>query len=173
MKKITKNSAFKTPEGYFESLPDKLLSKISSDEASFSKLNKGEHGFKVPSDYFENLTKEVLLKLDKKKPKVVSIYRKYSYYAASIAAIMVVLLAIKLNTVKTPTFDNLLGSDIENYFETHELDFNDNELAELLPIHNLEINDIVTEGINEERIVEYLDNNIEDFQEFNTVYDEK
>ncbi|NJB72064.1 hypothetical protein GGR42_002555 [Saonia flava] len=173
MKKANKNSGFKTPEGYFESLPAKLLSKISNEEVTLPNSDVQHDGFRVPQSYFENLTQDILEKVDKKETKVVSLYKKYYYVAASIAAVFVVFFAIRTNTNKTPSFDSLTSSTIENYFEDYELDFNENELAELLPIHDVEINDILNKEINQEGIVEYLDNNIEDLQELNNIYDEE
>lgn len=173
MKKTNKNTGFKTPKGYFDGLSARLLSKMKLDEVTFSNTDNHRDGFKVPDDYFKNLNKNILLKVSQKETKVVPLYRKYYYYAASIAAVLVVVFAIKWNTNKTPTFDTLVGEDIESYFNETELDFSDNELAELLPMHDVEISDILNQGINEERIVEYLNDNIEDLHELNNVYDEE
>ncbi len=173
MKKTNKNTGFKTPKGYFDGLSAGLLSKMKLDEVAFSNTDNHRDGFKVPNSYFKNLNKNILLKVSQKETKVVSLYKNYYYYVASIAAVLVVVFAIKWNTNKTSTFDTLVGEDIENYFNENELDFSDNELAELLPMHDVEISDIINQGINEERIVEYLNNNIEDLQELNNVYDEE
>ncbi|HTN19489.1 MAG TPA: hypothetical protein VL125_03395 [Pelobium sp.] len=48
--KLSRENSFKTPEGYFENLPEQVLSQIKLD-----KLAGNETHFKVPVDYFENL----------------------------------------------------------------------------------------------------------------------
>ncbi|PCJ93389.1 MAG: hypothetical protein COA50_13940 [Flavobacteriaceae bacterium] len=173
MERTNKNSGFRTPKGYFDGLSTSLLSKMETDEGSIYNADTQQDVFKVPNGYFANLNKRILLKINQKETKVVSIYKKYHYYAASIAAILVVLFAIKLNTNKAPTFDSLANLDIEHYFSENELGFSENEIAELFPINNVEISDILNQDINEEGIVEYLNINIEDLQEFNDVYDEE
>ncbi len=176
MSNLGKNNNFKIPKDYFDEFKGELMAKLNEEDSDLS-LSKEYHngGFKVPHNYFETLGERIASKIEPEKGKVIQLrpYRKYYIAAASIAAILVIALSVKLTTGKTPTFETLGSNDIENYFENHEMDFTDNELAELLPVQEVGINDILTQEINQERIVDYLDDTIEDLQELNNVYDEE
>jgi len=170
MNDSNKNSGFKTPQGYFESLSDKLMGKLSHEESILPK----EDGFAIPKDYFETLNQKILAKLNEKESKVVQLhsYRKYYYAAASVAAIILLVFAINRNTANAPTFEDLASSDIESYFENNEMGLSSYEIAEVLPIDELEINDILENQLNEDNVIEYLNENIEDFEELNLDNDE-
>lgn len=165
MNKSYKNNGFKTPEGYFEDLKDKLLDKISEED---SLLPKGD-GFIVPDDYFNTLKQKIANKITSEEAKVIRLnpYRKYYFAAASIAAVVLVIFGLNRNTSETPTFESLAESDIESYFEDNDYDLSAYEIAEVIPIHELEINDILTNSFEEENVVDYLDENLDDFEELN------
>ncbi|MFK5971982.1 MAG: hypothetical protein QM485_01760 [Flavobacteriaceae bacterium] len=176
MKRIDSNSGFKTPENYFEEFNGKLMRKLSEEKSVLSNTNSHQNdGFIVPKDYFKTLTDKIIAKVDTKETRVITLHPYHKYYltAVSVAAIALLVFSLNQNTTKKVTFDTLAGNDIDSYFEDYELDFTDTELAELLPIHEIEISDIVYQGINEDKIIAYLNDTIEDFQELNTVYDEE
>lgn len=176
MSEFDKNNDFKTPEGYFGKFNGKLMEKLSEKESVLDHMDgQRDEGFSVPKDYFKNLNETVIAKIDEKAGKVVQLspYRRYYYAAASVAAVLAVILSIRLMPNKAPTFESLVSSDIESYFEDYEFDFTDDELAELLPIQEVGINDILNQEINQQRIIDYLDDNIEDLHELNSVYDEE
>ncbi|MGI9551473.1 MAG: hypothetical protein ACR2MT_09755 [Aurantibacter sp.] len=175
MNKSGKNNGFKTPEGYFEGLKDKLMGKLS-DEDSVSP-NPDSHrgdGFVVPQDYFETLNEKIKAKVDKKEAKVVQLnpYRKYYFAAASIAAVALVIFGLNWNTSDETTFADLANSDIETYFENNELGLSSYEIAEVIPVDELEINDILENQLDEDNVFEYLNDNIDDFEELNLDNDE-
>ncbi len=170
MKEQDKQKGFKTPKGYFEGFTDKLLHNIDKEASSMPK----EDGFRVPDNYFEKLSREILQKLDQQetKVKVLHPYRKYYYAAASIAAILVLVITLQFNKGEGITFEDLANSDIESYFDNNELGLTSYELAEVLAINELEISDILETQLNEENIIDYLDDNIDDFEELNLENDE-
>lgn len=170
MNDSNKNSGFKTPEGYFESFSEKLKDKLSQGEPVLPK----EDGFTVPKDYFETLNQKIKNKVSEKETKVVQLhsYRKYYYAAASIVAIIVLVFGVNWNTTNSLTFEDLASSDIESYFENNEVGLSSYEIAEVLPVDELEINDILENQLNEDNIIEYLNENIEDFEELNLDNDE-
>ncbi|MFH6605114.1 hypothetical protein ACEZ3G_16625 [Maribacter algicola] len=176
MSNFGKNDNFKIPKDYFDEFKYKLMAKLNEEDSgpSFSDAYR-DSGFIVPKNYFETLNERVAQKADAEKSKVVRLhpYRQYYIAAASVAAILVVALSVKLTTTKTPDFETLGSYDIENYLENHDIDFSDNELAELLPMQEVRINDILNQEINQEGIEDYLDQTIEDVQELNNVYDEE
>jgi len=171
MGKKRKNSGFKTPKGYFEGFTDDLLDKMSKETSS---LPDGA-GFKVPEGYFDNLNKKVLEKVAEKESKVIRLkpYKKYFYVAASIAAILILVLSIQQRGKSSFTFDDLASTDIENYLEENELGLSSYELAEVLLTEELEVNDILnSDELDDENIIDYLEDNIDDIDELNLEIDE-
>lgn len=171
MNKLDKNNGFITPDGYFEGLKGKLMGKLSKEDSVLPK----ENGFIVPKNYFESFDSRVLKKLGNKESKVISLnhYRKYYYVAASIAAILAVILTFNLNVEETPSFDDLAIATIEDYFDNYEMNFSEDELTELLPMQEVGVNDILNREIDQEEIIDYLDVKIDDLHELNTMYNEE
>lgn len=165
MNKSNKNNGFKTPENYFEGLTDRLLDKLSEENSVLPK----DDGFVVPDGYFDSLNEKITNGLSGEETKVIPLksYRNYYYAAASIAAVALVIFGLQWNTSETLTFESLAATDIENYFENNDYDLSAYEIAEVIPIAELEINDILTNRFEEDNIVDYLDDHIEDFEELN------
>jgi len=165
-----KNSGFKTPEGYFEGFTDDLLNKMSKEASSLP----NKEGFKIPEGYFDNLNKEVLEKITEKESKVINLksYRKYFYVAASVAAILLLVLGIQWRDQSSFTFDDLARTDIEMYLEENELGLSSYELAEVLLTEEFEVNDILNSEVDDENIIDYLEDNIDDIDELNLEIDE-
>lgn len=162
--KKTGNS-FKVPEGYFDNFTANLLANLAEEEA----ITPKNDGFKVPDGYFETFNVTLEHKLEHNEPKVIALkaYKKYYYAAASIAA--AVILAVSVNMDKTPvlSFDDLADADIENYFENNGSSFSSFDIAEVIPVDELEIYDVIENHLSEENVMDYLENNIDDFDEFN------
>ncbi|MDB4292146.1 hypothetical protein N9954_01975 [Maribacter sp.] len=165
MKESDKKNSFKVPEGYFENLNDRLMDGLSEERPN---LPKGD-GFAVPDDYFETVHATILDKMNVGETKVIPLhpYKKYYYAAASIAAAVLVIFGLNWNTSEVPTFEGLAESDIENYFETNEYDLSAYEIAEVIPLDELDIDDMLTNRFEEENVIDYLDENIDDFEELN------
>ncbi|MBM1107611.1 hypothetical protein JQC67_15755 [Aurantibacter crassamenti] len=170
MKASNKNNGFKTPEGYFEGLTDKLLSKIAEEQSVLPK----EAGFKAPEGYFDTLQQNILQKIDTAEPKVIQLnpYRKYYFAAAAVAAVALVIFGINFNSTESPTFEGLADSDIENYFENNTMELSSYELAEVISFDELDINDILDNQLIDDHIIDYLDDNIDDLDELNLETDE-
>ena len=165
MKDSNKNNPFKTPEGYFEGFEARLRNTLSEEMSRIPE----ESGFAVPDDYFDSLHGKVLEKLNAKEIKVIPLhsYKKYYYAAASIAAVILMVFGLNWNTSVAPTFESLAETDIENYFETNDYDLSAYEIAEVIPLDELEINDILSNGFDAENIIDYLDENTNEFEELN------
>lgn len=175
MKKNNRNSGFKVPEHYFEEFTDRILDKVAQTRDSIQEdILPKDQGFTVPQGYFETLNQEILGKLDKKESKVIPLRanRRIYYAVASVAAGLLLFLGLKLSLDKPLTFSDLAIQDIENYFQNNELDMSSYEIAEMLPIDQVEINDILNDGIQDAAILDYLDNNTDDFEELNLNYNE-
>jgi len=173
MKKISKQNSFKTPEGYFDSLTDRIMDRISQEDSVIPKTD----GFGVPEGYFDSLNKEIIDQSGgaaSAETKVVKLhnYRKFYFAAASVAAALLLVFGLQWNRPESLSFEDLAGADIESYFEDHEIGLSSYEMAELLPIEDLEVNDILDNELNEDNIIEYLDDNFDDLDELNIEIDE-
>lgn len=166
MKKIPKKNSFKTSDGYFEGVTDRILDRIK-DDPSLS-LPEAD-GFKVPDGYFNQLPGEIVSKLDESETPVIQLksYRKYFYVAASIAAIFVIVIGLQWNKSQNLNFDDLANADITSYFETQELGLSSYEIAEVLPVDDIEMNEFMETAVDEENIMEYLEGSIDDLDELN------
>ena len=165
MKKINKNNPFKTPEEYFEGFDKRLMDKLSEENTNIPK----EEGFDLPEGYFDGLYKNIQKKLDNQETKMVQLhpYRKYYIAAVSVAAVILLFFGLNWTTSTCPKFDDLANADIEAYFEINELGLTTYEIAEVIPVDELEINDILKNQFNEKNVIDYLNENIDDYNELN------
>ena len=172
MKKIPKNTGFKTPEGYFERVTDRILDRIKNEEVSGM---PEKDGFTIPEGYMEKMQKEVLSKVKNSDTPVISLhpYRKHLLVAASIAAIFVLVIGLQWNDTKSITFDDLASADIETYFETREIGFTSYEIAEVIPVNSIDMNEFMETGVDDENIMDYLEDSIDDLEELNLELDEE
>lgn len=171
MKKEHKNNAFKTPENYFEGFNDRLLDRLKEGGSAFPK----EDGLKVPEDYFDTLNEKITDKLHQNSsPKVISLqpYRKYYLAAAAVAALFILVLGLQQFGSKELTFDSLANSDIENYLDNTDLGLSSYEIAEVVVLDEIAIENILEDQLIEENIIDYLDENVDDLDELNLEIDE-
>lgn len=93
-----------------------------------TKINSG---FKVPENYFDQFEKRILKELPKKEPKVVSIFYRKQLWISSVAAVLLLVIAIPtyLNSIKTTTV--LDSSNIENYL-SYQSNFTNFDIIENL-----------------------------------------
>jgi hypothetical protein len=61
IKQVNPNNPFTVPEGYFDSLDERILSKIRLEEL---KKSMPESGFSVPENYFEDLTTNIQARIN-------------------------------------------------------------------------------------------------------------
>lgn len=171
MKKNHKNK-FKTPEGYFDNFNERLMDKIVKEESLIPKKD----GFAVPDGYFASINNQISKKLKLEQPKVIQLksFRKYYYAAASIAAIFVLGFWFSQNTNEQVNFEDLANAEIDAYFENNDLDLTSYELAEVVNLEEVSILDITeTENsVENDMILEYLDENIEEIDDLNLDYDD-
>lgn len=170
MKELNKKNPFKTPEEYFEDFSERLMKRLPEKEIDIPK----NEGFIVPNSYFEGVHKNIRQRLNAEDAEAIPLhpYKKYYFAAASIAAITLIVTMFYQNTSKEITFEDIANSDIENYFEDNWSDFSPYDIAEVLPVDELEIRDLMANTLNDDMILNYLDNNTDEFEELNLEYDE-
>lgn len=141
-----KESGFKTPNNYFDGLEDSIMNQIKLKE----KIE--DTGFKVPDNYFDSLD-NVLVQQTKKETKVISLFNKRNlWYAASIAAILVLMISIFTPTIHSTS--DLEVAEIEQYLLNQ--DISEYELAGLLNEEELNTTYFVESELSEELLEDYL-----------------
>ncbi|MEX0288595.1 MAG: hypothetical protein AB3N14_05750 [Flavobacteriaceae bacterium] len=171
MEEKKNDKAFKTPEGYFDGFKDRLLDKLAEGDSSLP----DNDGFAVPEGYFDNLKEQTTAKAyEKPESKVVQLhaYKKYYWAAASVAAIFLLVLGLQIFQGEDITFDSLANTEIEDYLDATDLGLSSYEIAETVNLDELDVQNIFEDQINEENIMDYLDENIDDFDELNLDTDE-
>lgn len=172
MNKINKNNSFKVPDGYFDTLSGNIMDKIHKEKSAMST----SPGFKVPEGYFENLNTKIFQKLENQpvETKIISLksYKKHFYAVASVAAIVLLFIGIQFNGSKVLSYSDLANSDIEEYFEYNDMELSSYDLAEILPLNDLDLNDILENRLDNDNIIDYLNSHVEDFEELNLHNDE-
>ena len=173
MDKLNKNKNFGVPDGYFDTLSNDIMKKILKEDFSMPP----NEGFKVPEGYFETFNARLsgqLENIQAEEIKVIPLksYKKHLYAAASVAAVVLLFILVQFNNDKTPSYSDLANSDIEQYFEFNDLELSSYDLAEILPIQDMDLNDILESRLDNDNIIDYLDSHIEDFEELNMHHDD-
>jgi len=170
MGKISKEEGFKIPQGYFEGLSEEIMSKL--DNPSFD-LPESD-GFKAPEGYFDSLGKKVLAKKPEGQTRVIRLkpYKKLFFAAASVAAAVVLIFGWQWQTNRSLEFGDIASGELLAYFEDHSTGLTSYEIAEVVPIEDLELNDILERSLDDENIVDYLEATIDDIDELNLNNDE-
>ena len=168
--KQNKENKFKVPEGYFDTFNKRLLDKISKEESLIPKKD----GFGVPDKYFSSLHTQIAEKLNTEEPKVISLklYKKFYYAAASIAAVLILGFWLNQNNKVELNFEDLATAELDAYFEENDLDLSSYEIVDYVSLENINLTDITEKNIEENTILEYLDENVDELDDLNIIYDE-
>lgn len=172
MKKDKKNG-FNTPEGYFESFHDRLMDRIQQEAGEEESIIPKTDGFGVPEHYFETVVPNILSRTTEEKGKVVPLRpKRYFYYgAAAVAAVFILVFSGLWNSGAEPiSFDDLANTEIDTYFDNNSIDMSSYELAEMVSLEDIQLNDILEEDLSGEVILEYLDENVDDLRDLNIEY---
>ncbi|MFT5942502.1 MAG: hypothetical protein ACI8VZ_002028 [Candidatus Paceibacteria bacterium] len=170
MKEKDKHSGFKTPEGYFEGFNNSLLDKLKRESTDIPQ----NEGFSIPEGYFEGLNQNILITLQEGESKVIPLNPYKKYYFTAIAAAASILLVISLQRKKEEafTFDDLAASEIESYFEFHDYGMSYYEIVEIMPLDDINLQDMLQRRIKDETIADYLNDNVDLFEDLNLENDE-
>ena len=159
MKDKQHKEGFDLPNDYFEEFETRLFSRINIET-----LPK-DSGFKAPEGYFNELDQRILDQV--KKPihevKVISILsRKTILYAASIAAIAVLIFSLATNNNEVLSIDDIEFSSIKTYIEEGNIEIENSDLSLLFTEEELSALTLEENFISEEILSEYLLENIND-----------
>jgi hypothetical protein len=147
-----KSSGFKIPDEYFESLEEKVFSKLHG-ESKLSTIKTS--GFKKPDNYFITIEESILQKLSQKKEtKIIKLSSKRTLlYVSGIAACILLLFNLSIFENK-PSFDDLETETVENYILDENI--NSYDIAALLSYEQIEEFVIIDYNLNEDNIEKYL-----------------
>ncbi|MFK5889356.1 MAG: hypothetical protein QM486_01340 [Flavobacteriaceae bacterium] len=146
-----KGTGFCVPDGYFDSLESKVLSKVSHD---------------IPTDYFDRLEDKVFKRIEEevKHPvKVISLRQKIIRRYAPLLAAASVVLFIGLNfynNSNTISFDSLDTTTVSSWLEDINYDASDSYvLGELLDADDISSLTASNEStLDDAQLLDYLDN---------------
>lgn len=145
-----KSNGFKVPENYFDTVEDAFFNRLNKKD-SIEGINTT--GFKTPEGYFDSVDHNIFSKLSDKP--VIRLYnRKTLYYVTGIAATLLLLFAVFINSSTNP--EDVSVEMVTNYFENSDLD--SYELAELLVKAEIIDDDfkVMETDFNEEHLESYL-----------------
>lgn len=159
MKDKKHKEGFDIPNDYFEEFENRLFNKINIE------LLPKDSGFKVPEGYFNEVDEKIIHQVKKpiNKIKVISIVsRKTILYAATIAAVAVLIFSIVNNQNEVLTLDEIDFSSIKTYIEEGNIEIDNSDLSLLFTEEDLSAITLEENYISEEILNEYLLENIND-----------
>lgn len=159
MKDKKHKKGFDIPNDYFEEFENRLFNKINIE------LLPKDSGFKVPEGYFNEVDEKIIHQVKKpiNKIKVISIVsRKTILYAATIAAVAVLIFSIVNNQNEVLTLDEIDFSSIKTYIEEGNIEIDNSDLSLLFTEEDLSAIMLEENYISEEILNEYLLENIND-----------
>ncbi|WP_445382485.1 hypothetical protein [Robiginitalea sp. IMCC43444] len=163
MKPTSKHKGFTVPEGYFDTLTDRVLDQVKKEHIP---KTSEDQGFKLPEGYFDTFGERLESRMQQPAGKVRSLWGPRMALAMSAAAAVVLMLVYyPFKGNQRLQFDDLEKNEIQAYLESDEMDMSTFELAEVFPLDGIEMDDVLEAGPEEEQILDYLDDNIEGLDE--------
>lgn len=146
-----KNTGFKVPEGYFDSLEDQIMNQVKLSEVD-------DAGFKIPDDYLDSIEDSVFNTISQEKTtKVIPLFSKRNIlYISGIAA--TILLLLNLSIFKNDSWD-IEAQTVENYMIDEAI--SSYEIASLLEDEDLIEENFVNHNFSDENIENYVLDNID------------
>lgn len=158
------NKNFKVPEGYFETLEERIMDAVASNEEKTYFPEKEKTGFQVPENYFENFEARLFDRIEKeKKPsKVISLLNKEAvyYYAGAAAVIIALITTVFTNPAQPIGYEDLDMVTLESYL--HETFESSNADIQYLSEEEAYLAPSGQSDIDFDALYDYLDENVEE-----------
>ena len=150
-----KNSGFKVPEDYFNTLEDTILSDLKL------KTITRETGYKVPENYFDSLEDKITASITAEKDvKVIKLFTKKNFlYATSIAASLILMFNLFFNKQEQITIDGIETASLENYIINEDVELT--EFAPLFTEDDLSNVHLISDGFSPDILEDYVLDNLE------------
>lgn len=156
---------FKVPEGYFETLEDRIMDKVTSTREKASPTDHYETGFRVPEGYFDNIEDRLFEKIENKpkSSKLRNLFNKeVLYYIAGAAAVFVALVTtVFTNPTESLNFEDLDIVTLENYLY-ESLELSNSGVTRYLGEEEAYAAPSSQADIDFEAVYEYLNENVEE-----------
>lgn len=126
MKKIENIDKFKVPTNYFDEFENHLLNKINE------KVLPKNIGFKTPTGYFNKLDFKIKRKKNSKLKvgKLIPVVSKKTFmYAASIAAMVLLVFSVLKDATRVYTLEEIEISSIENFINEGNIQLKQHEIS--------------------------------------------
>ena len=147
-KLITKKVSYKTPDTYFDTVESIVITKLKAQTIQ-KEITKS-----IPDGYFESLEDQVLNKI--KGTSKVRTLKKLSKYVAPIAIAASFLIIFNLNsTSNNITFETLATSEIEEFIENGNINYDAEGLASIFPEVTLEDTNYIS-TLSDSDVLNYL-----------------
>lgn len=152
-----KKGVYKTSQNYFENIEDIVLTKLKAQSLTKDHINS------VPDRYFDSIENKVFEKLNS-KPKIKSIKNISKYLAPiAIAASFLIIFLINNNSTSQITFESLAATEIEEFINNGEIDYDLETLSSVFS--DFEVNNVDSiELLSDSDVFNYLNNS--DLEEF-------
>ncbi|MDC7993777.1 hypothetical protein [Altibacter sp. HG106] len=160
MKKESQHTTpgFSVPDGYFESLEERLATRVSEEHFPC------DAGFVTPEGYFEALEERVYTNaFPKKRTSVVRLHfqQNWTRYAAVAAVLIGVLAFWSINNSSVTAVDSIEFSSIAQYLEEGYVSWDTEDITALTNTETWEDVEWDASHVSEEHIESYLLDHIE------------
>ncbi len=159
MHQPSNKNGFRTPDGYFDRLPGRIMDRIGREAT-------GKDGFRVPGDYFETLPDRLTDRLAGEAVRVRRLWPSRMMWVPAAAAVIALLLLLVPAGKGDLQFEDLSGDTIADYLEVEAFDLSSNELAESLPFGEIAMEDVMDQMPEQQQLLDYLENNTDTDDEF-------
>ena len=158
------HNPFKSPAGYFDRLPGRIMDRVQKEDI---RTSAGKKGFQVPEEYFETFADRLAERLPQKEGRVRKLWPSRPVWITAAAAVIVfMLLLIPSREEGGMQFEDLSGESIADYLQAEAFDLSSFDLAESLPLGDIAMEDVMEQMPEEQQIIDYLENQTDTDDEF-------
>lgn len=152
-------NGFRTPDGYFDHLPGRVMDRIG-------RKAEGNGGFRVPENYFETFPDRLAERLAREEVRVRKLWPSRMIWVPAAAAAIAFLLLLVPSGEASLQFEDLAGDTLANYLEAEAFDLSSGELAESLPFGEIAMEDLTDQMPEKQELLDYLENTTDTDDEF-------
>ncbi len=121
----------------------------------------------------ESFESRMRARMEAQTGKVRRLRIAYLGWTAAAAAAITIILVLKPSASEAPAaFEDLASTEISQYLETGFEELNAYELAEVLPMDEIAMEDVLESLPSEENILDYLDGEVDRYEDYDLQNDE-
>lgn len=167
---MNKKNPFSTPKGYFDDLKDRLMDAVEAEETDFP----ADEGFAVPEGYFDSVGQNISKRMAGGDTKVIALrpYQNLLYAVSAAAAVVLLVFGLQYKPDVSPGFDTIASIEIIEYLSLESDELNSYDIGEELGLDDGVYNAVLDENLQDENIMDYLDESIDELDVLNFETDE-